>query len=69
MLMDGGSQDAQRAAPLQAFQENLLVVAALDISGIATVPIVAAVAIDEPEVAANNVHAPMLECISPPGSH
>ena len=31
-------------------------------------PTVAAVAMDAPEVAANSVQAPMLECISPPGS-
>ena len=31
-------------------------------------PTVAAVATDEPEVAANTVQAPMFECISPPGS-
>ena len=31
--------------------------------------IVAAVAAEEPEVAANIAHAPMLECIRPPGSH
>lgn len=35
---------------------------------IARVPTVAAVAMDAPEVAANSVQAPMLECISPPGS-
>jgi len=38
------------------------------ICGRATVPMVAAVATDEPEVAANMAHAPMLACISPPGS-
>ena len=36
--------------------------------GSATVPIVAAVATDEPEVAANSAHAPMLVCSRPPGS-
>ena len=34
----------------------------------ATVPTVAAVAMDDPDVAANSVLAPILECISPPGS-
>ena len=38
------------------------------ISGSATVPIVAAVATLEPEVAANMAQAPMLACIRPPGS-
>ncbi len=37
-------------------------------SGSAIVPIVAAVATLEPDVAANMAHEPMLECISPPGS-
>ena len=32
-------------------------------------PIVAAVATLDPEVAANIAHAAMLECMSPPGSH
>ena len=35
----------------------------------ATVPTVAAVATLEPDVAENSVDAPMLACISPPGSH
>ena len=39
------------------------------ISPIATVPIVAAVATLEPDVAANIAQAAMFECISPPGSH
>ena len=34
-----------------------------------TVPIVAAVATLDPEVAANKAQAAMLECIRPPGSH
>jgi hypothetical protein len=38
------------------------------ISPIATVPMVAAVATLEPEVAANIAQAAMLECIRPPGS-
>src|SRR5690606_33244764 len=38
------------------------------ISGIATVPTVAAVATLEPDVAENSALAPMLACIRPPGS-
>ena len=38
------------------------------ISGIDTVPIVAAVATLDPEVAAKSAQAPMLACIVPPGS-
>src|SRR5690625_274415 len=38
------------------------------IAGTATVPIVAAVATDEPEMAANRPHETILECSSPPGS-
>ena len=39
------------------------------ISSMATVPIVAAVATLEPDVAANIAHAAILACISPPGIH
>ncbi len=35
----------------------------------ATVPMVAAVATDEPEMAANMAHEPTFECMRPPGSH
>jgi hypothetical protein len=41
----------------------------LAISGTATVPMVAAVATLDPEVAAKSEQAPMFECIRPPGSH
>src|SRR5829696_6384123 len=37
-------------------------------TGVATVPMVAAVATLEPDVAAKTMQAPMLACISPPGS-
>ena len=33
------------------------------------VPMVAAVATEEPDTAENMVQVPMLECMSPPGSH
>ena len=38
-------------------------------SGVAMVPMVAAVATLEPEVAAKAILVPIFACISPPGSH
>ena len=62
-------QDAERAARRDGAEEQPLGVAALLDLASATVPIVAAVATLDPEVAANIAQAAMLECISPPGSH
>ncbi len=69
MLIEGGIRmpSVPPAASVPRNRDSLYLF--LSISPIATTPMVAAVATLEPETEPNSAHEPMLECISPPGSH
>ena len=68
MLIDGGIRIPSVPPAAIVPRNNRSLYPRFSISPIATVPIVAAVATDDPDVAANIAQAAMFECIKPPGS-